>query len=688
MSIEPHSFLFGGGLDLASASLAVPAGRIIAGLNYEPLAEGYGRVDGYERYDGKAAPSSVQFWRLSFKTGTVAIVAGATIIGATSGATAYVLLDPQDFFGTWGAGDARGNLILGQLTGSFTPGETIKVGITNVAVANGVEVANGSPDEATRKDYVAAAQDKQRSLITPPPGIGPVRGVHVFNGTLYAWRDSSGGPEAKMFRATTSGWQQVDLGKTLPFTLGLVEVIEGSTITGASSGATAVAQRVIKRAGSWGSNASGFIALTGIVGTFSAGETIKVGATNVATGGLVATISLPPGGRYMAINHNFYGSKNRLSAYVVNGVGPAFEFDGTTVVPILSGMTVDTPVRVFEIANHLGLCFAGGSVQISSLGEPAIFNAITGALEIGLGTEITDVIQSSETAVVLFGAQKIGILTGRDAASFQLDELTEEAGAEPWTAQRIGKTVYLDARGLRDLTATQSYGNFKAGLLSEIIEPYFRAKRMAGVRPVMSWVSRTKSQYRLLWDDGSGLCVYMGRKVPEAIPFDTGDTSFTCVATGEMSDGEGIFAGAEDGYVYRLDSGPSFDGTGVRAFVMTPFNHLGSVMMEKNLRKTTIDLKAEPLTRIGVTVIFDSADGEQPRSGLQEFDVRGAGGFWNVMVWNSFFWSSAYMGKVEAYTEGQGANMAAVIICESHPAESSNTLQSYTMHILKRKTKR
>lgn len=699
MTLKPNTFAFSGGLDVSSAALAVPPGRIVSGINYEPIAEGYARSQGFERYDGRDAPSEAQFWVLSFDGGAIPMFPGDTVEGGTSGATGYILLDPVGFTGSWSDGTAAGTLVLGRVNGTFQDNEVINVAGSPRASADGTAYADSAMHEITRRTYLQAAQEHVRNLVNRVPGTGPVRGVHVYRGDVFAFRDSSLALVAKMYRGTGGGWVEVDLGRTLPFSSGLTEISEGATITGATSGAIATAKRVVRNKGDWGSTASGFIVLESPVGDFSAGESIRVDAVDVATADAAsAPITLPQGGRYMGINHNFYGASNMFAAYFVNGVGPAFEFDGETVVPILTGMPYDRPTRIFEIANHLGLTFPGGSVQLSSIGQPVLFDAIQGAAEIGFGTEITDVLQSAETAVVLFGEEKISILSGTDDETFQLQELTEEAGAYAWTAQSVGKRIYLDARGLRDITATQTYGNFKTGLLSEIIEPYFKAKRKAKAKPVLSYVCRGKSQYRLIWDDRTGLTVYFGRNTPEAIPFTTDDVDFYCVGTGEMADGEGMFAGANDGYVYRLDSGTSFDGARIKGFVMTPFNHLGSVTHEKNLRKTTVELQAEPMTQIGITAMFDYSDGYQPISGDQDFIVQGSGkghdfivsgggGIWDASAWNSFFWSSPYSGKAEAWTEGQGVNMSIIIACNSALTEGPHTLQAYTLHTLARKAR-
>jgi hypothetical protein len=39
-------YAFGGGLDQTSTAIAIPAGRAIAAMNYEPVVTGYARVTG------------------------------------------------------------------------------------------------------------------------------------------------------------------------------------------------------------------------------------------------------------------------------------------------------------------------------------------------------------------------------------------------------------------------------------------------------------------------------------------------------------------------------------------------------------------------------------------------------------------------------------------------------------------
>jgi hypothetical protein len=360
-------------------------------------------------------------------------------------------------------------------------------------------------------------------------------------------------------------------------------------------------------------------------------------------------------------------------------------------------MPTDTPTRVFDIANALGLVFPGGSVQISEPGEPCVFNAILGALEIALGDDCTDVVDATDSAVVFFCKEKVSTLTGRGVDTFVLDELSEEAGALAWTAQRIGKTVYLDLRGMRDLTATAAFGNFKAGALSELFDRYLQAKRKAGAQPIASMRVKSKSQYRVYYSDGTGFTVYMGGKLPEMLPFETDAMQVYTTFTGELPDGsEGLFGCGSDGYVYRLDSGTSFDGVAVRGFVMLPFNHVGSIGMNKRFHGLTIELDAADRTQLAVVAQFDYGDGEQPISGNQDFSVfvtsdfiveggggdfviTAGGGTFDAATWSDLYWSTAYQGMAEADIAGAGRNVSIIIASPAKYLEQPHTLQSYAI---------
>lgn len=681
MTQQTPFFPLGGGLDLITPAIAMKPGKVTGAKNYEPLSTGYSRLMGFERYDGRTLASKAPYLYVIFDAGVSAFVLGETITGFTSGATGKVLEVATVQTGSFGGGNATGYVVFEQVTGTFVDNELLKNGGTTRATVNGAPVANAAPDDTIAARWQALATAAQRDLIGAVPGSGAIRGVWRLNGVTYAFRDNAGATACDMFKSSATGWQAVTFGRMVNYTSGGTYVIaEGDVITGAVSGATATVRRVILGNGGWGAGtAEGYLVLSGQTGTFGA-ENLNVGANlNVATiAGNSTAITLPPGGRYEFTNHNFFASSGTLRMYGCNGVGPAFEFDGTYLVPIITGMPVDTPKYVAAHKKHLFLAFPGGSLQNSSLGNPLVFDAITGAAEIGLGDEITGFIEDNANILTILSAKSIGNLYGNDAADFQLEILSSEAGALPWTAEKMVTGIYMDNRGVRSLTASQNYGNFSIGTYTEIIQPLLNSYVRAGILPVASCRVRAKTQYRLFFSNGDGISIYLGKKEPEILPFQLPKTP-TCICSIEDSDRqERIFFGASDGYVYQLESGTSFDGANIEYFLRLAFNHFGTPQQRKRWHKAMVECDASPKASVSVSADFDYADPMEAGTDVIDFVVNGGGGSWDISNWDEFYWSSTAKGLMEAPMDGVSKNIS-LLMAGSTADEPPHLLHGISM---------
>lgn len=527
------------------------------------------------------------------------------------------------------------------------------------------------------------AIEQQRALIQPVPGSGNVLGVWAFGDTVYAFRNSLNGLSANMYRATAAGWAPVDLGSILRFTSGgAYQVQPGDTIVANSGGGTAKVAGVVVTSGDWsGANAAGYLILTAVTGTFTPG-TLKVGGNgDVATfAAAPAAQSLPPGGRYQFVNHNFYGAPDQAAMYGVNGVGTAFAFDGDTFTPIFTNTPTDTPFRVGVYKNKLFLAFPGGSLQGSQDGDPLLWDASVGetqAVEFAMGDEITGLIPNSTSSFIVLTASTVSALTGNDATDFVMSVVSDESGAKAYTAQRMSDPLYMDNRGLRKLSTTSAYGNFKTGVLTTQVDPFLAQRARFNAPPVASTRVRSKDQYRLFFADGTGLSIYLGRKNPEPMPFDLGIV-VQCIGSFEIRGIERIFFGAPNGYVYELDVGSSFDGAVIEAIAQTSFIHEGSPRQLKRWHKAIVELIAVPETKIGMVQTFDYANNEQGGAPIQLFDVQSSGGTWNIDLWDLFQWSAPVEGTAECWLEGMGRNMSMTIVCKADD-QRPHILQGMTL---------
>jgi hypothetical protein len=152
-----------------------------------------------------------------------------------------------------------------------------------------------------------------------------------------------------------------------------------------------------------------------------------------------------------------------------------------------------------------------GALELSVVGQPTVFDSTLGSVDIGVGDKLYDLVPTRGALIVLCDTS-VQVLYGNDSTDYQLSLLSDEAGALPYTAQVIGTPVYMDNRGVRSLNATQSFGNFNIGTLSQSIRPLIEHKIDAGVLPVASIRARSKDRYRIFFSDNSGMSSSWARK--------------------------------------------------------------------------------------------------------------------------------------------------------------------------------
>jgi hypothetical protein len=683
MSQIPVSFSMSGGLDLASPAMATTPGKAIGGFNYEPDIKGYRRIDGYERFDGRLAPSAAEYWLVQYDTGTVAISAADAVVGGTSGATAIVIADATISAGTVGGGDASGYVAIVAVVGTFQDGEDITVSGSTVAVATSLAVKSGALTDAENTAWLSAERSRRRALITVPAGEGPVRGVWYFSGATYAVRDAVGAASAVLFKSSAAGWVAQALGRSVDFTAGTSEFVEAETIT--QGGVTATVERVIVVSGTWGAgDAAGYLTLSSVAGgAFTSGAATTAGGAATISGADVAN-TLPAGGTYEFRNHNFYGAVSLSRMYGVNGVGRAFEWDGAVFTFIRSSVPValDTPRHIAEFSDHLWLSFDAGSWLHSGIGAPTDFRAITGAGEIAVGSEPVGAIRAV-TSLTLFSSDRIDYITGTSAADFLKVPLSDDSGATRRTLQMINTPIYTDAGAIRKLSATQALGGWRMGGLSSAVERLIEQATARGVRPVASMRVRGRDLYRVFYSDGTGLSLYVGRKNPEIMALDLPVTPH-CTFSGNGPDGDEIsLIGAEDGFVYSFDRGNDFDGDALTAMVRLAFFSAGSPRLNKKWHYAHLEVEGGVTSTIQAIAEFDYAKPDQQAARAQDFSISGGGGFWDTGFWNEFTWSSQVIGTADVELGALGANIS-LAISTSEQNQPPHTLSVLTLDYSKR----
>lgn len=659
--------LLRGGLDQLTPSLSLKPGYLRLGENVQcVVGGGYERIKGYERYDGRPAPSAATYGTLTVTiTGSLSI--GDTITGDVSLATGKIIAMGTD-------PDGADYVVYTRSTGTFDETDTLEVSATPEATVDALYGEDGTEDFDVRMRAVAA--NEYRTSIQAVPGSGDVRGVVFYGGVLYAFRDDAGATALICYKESPTGWTLVPMLKTLSFTLGSTPFVEGGTVT--LGGASATVKRVCLESGAWtGGDAAGKLVIDAVTGgPFAAGV---AGGSGVATlAGAETTLSLLPGGS-MEFDIGAVGSVRRV--YAVDGVNKCFEFDGVTIAPIYnSGNSPDTPTRVLVHAGHLLLGY-GNSLQCSGIGNPFAWTALAGAAEYLMDDDITAMKRlqgSQDTAVAaIFTESGMQILYGSSSADFVPRSFEDSAGAKPRTAQFIGGLYSLDDRGVMSATATQAFGNFVTAALTLNCRPFIETRRNIATG---SLVNRAKSQYRVFFSDGYGLYItFNGTKLVGIASVKFPDVVRCCSAADSPDGTEFSFFGSADGFVYKLDAGTSFDGDAIDFEALTNYSTAGNPMQDKRYRRAQIEVQGSSYCRFYVTAEFAYGSTERAQGDYaQEAIYQLSTGHWDDgLLWDSgIVWDGRDLAPASVPIDGTGENIRFRIFgsSDAYEAFSINSL--------------
>jgi len=660
----------GGGLDQVTPTLSLKPGIARRASNFEcSITGGYSRIAGYERFDGHASPSDA-IYSILVCTLSATVTVGVTVTGSVSGATGKVI-----------AVDGS-NIVITREVGVFEAGDVLNDGSSFVAT---ITIVQGiSADGLTDVTYKNLAADDYRASISAVPGSGNILGVGYYNGTCYAWRNATGGATANMYKSSSSGWVQVALGKTMSFGTGSLEIPDGTTLTGQSSGATMVVTRTVLESGSWSGTAAGQLIGQTVTGTFTIGENLRVGATTYAqVVSVPVAITLAPNGRYETVTANFGGGTANYKMYGCDGKNKAFEFDGTVYVPIRTGMAVDTPDHIVFHKQHLFLSF-GASLQFSALGYPYQWDPLLGAGEIAMNGPITNLLvlpgNQSSGALGVYTRQDTSVLYGTSSANFQLSAFNTGTGAYAYTAQNLDQSYVLDDRGIISMSTSLNFGNFVPASLTMNIRPFIQAHRDLAVG---SSVNRDKGQYRIFFSDGTALYLtIMNSQMLGSMPVQFAHNITCCIDSEAPTGGTVQFFGSTNGFVYQLDMGTSFDGDPIPANINLVYNSTKSPRILKRYRKASVELTGSAYAEIqfGYDLGYRTTALTQPADASYSNDLRSS--YWDEMIWDNFVWDGSDISPSEIEVTGTAENMAIRISSNSdlfEPFTVNNVIVHYTM---------
>lgn len=331
----------------------------------------------------------------------------------------------------------------------------------------------------------------------------------------------------------------------------------------------------------WRSTGSGWTELTG-------------GGTNLGGSGKVRFAK-----------YNFTGTDK---LFIVDGNGKPFIYDGSSLAQQTS-LSNDFTGASFVTVHLERLFVVIGNTVIYSGAASSTSDNFSGSGTFDLDGTVTDIITFREQ-LIIFSQNSIKKFTGNTSQTFRLDAITDDVGAiAADTVQEVGGDImFLAADGLRLLGATERIGDFSLAVVSKTIQPEF-TKFTANSTSFSSITIREKSQYRIFgfnagFTDASALGIIGTQFATQggegmAWAETRGINSFVADSSYD-SETEFIYFANDDGYVYRLESGNSFDGTNISATYESPFFPVNDPRIRKTFYK--LILYTEPTGSVDTTV--------------------------------------------------------------------------------------
>lgn len=353
-------------------------------------------------------------------------------------------------------------------------------------------------------------------------------------------------------------------------------------------------------------------------------------------------ITLPVGGQYKAVVHNFYGSPIMRRAYLVNGVGRAMELreDGR-LVPLFAvdDDTLDKPILVEAHKEHLFLAFKGGQYQHSAIGNPLTWSGLLGAEAFSVGDEIT-ALRSIQGGVLVVGCRnRLVTLRGVSSTDWQQDIISESVGLCDGTFQSLFLPIGLSDNGLVRLDRVQEFGDFTLSQLDP-------TEKVKAVIDTYQWHASNlvvnANQYRLYSTSGVNLIVAIDA---------TGTPRFSTFRYPAPVSGVWRYDEAKErnfialsgiGFVYELnDDAFSFDDQAIRWTLKTAYMHLGDPGTNKSWRSVLLEQGASAIFNCDFWWNIDYRAGmlfssEKIDANFGSLDSA----LWNAATWNQFYWNS------------------------------------------------
>jgi len=369
-------------------------------------------------------------------------------------------------------------------------------------------------------------------------------------------------------------------------------------------------------------------------------------------------------GKYNFERFNFDGTDKII---VVDGTNAPTVFNSSLAATDVSDSSVTGSKFVVSHRNHM--FYAGKSttkqeVVFSQPFDEDAFNSGSGAGSFKVDDEITG-LKVFRDDLFIFCETRIFKLTGSSSANFAVTDVTRDIGCiNGDTIQEFaGDLIFLGPDGLRTIAGTARIGDVELGTISSNVQSIFN-DNIASASEFDSVVITDKTQYRIFFTKSNVgenqtkgvICVLKGTK------FEFSEIQGIRPACTDSFVSEGnviVLHGAyQTGYIYRQESGNTFDGTTILGRYRSPDLTFNDPGIRKHMQRVIVNYKPEAAIDADLFVRYDYEAKESARPAAYPLDSEDVVALYGTSVYGVPIYGGASQPLVRQSVEGSGFAVA------------------------------
>ena len=369
-------------------------------------------------------------------------------------------------------------------------------------------------------------------------------------------------------------------------------------------------------------------------------------------------------GKYNFERFNFDGTDKII---VVDGANAPTVFNSSLAATDVSESSVSGSKFVVSFKNHM--FYAGKSttkqeVIFSQPFDEDAFSSGSGAGSFKVDDEITG-LKVFRDDLFVFCETRIFKLTGSSSANFAVSDVTRDIGCiNGDTIQEFaGDLIFLGPDGLRTIAGTARIGDVELGTISSNVQSIFN-DNIANATEFDSAVITDKTQYRIFFTKSNVaenqtkgvICVLKGQKFEfsEVVGIRPSCTD-SFVSEGNVIVLHGAY---QTGYIYRQESGNTFDGTTILGRYRSPDLTFNDPGIRKHMQRVIVNYEPEAAIDADLFVRYDYEDKDSPRPAAYPLDSTDVIAIYGTSVYGTPTYGGTSQPLVRQAVEGSGFAVA------------------------------